>query len=72
MSKLSRRELLIFFSGSAGDAILGDKLLNGFASAGEVKTANIQLHTCTSTTSPTNLSTAEKFLAKRNQYLCGY
>lgn len=41
MSKLSRRELLIFFAGSAGAAILGDKLLNGFASGAEAKTPSI-------------------------------
>ncbi|MEH2085359.1 PhoX family protein [Nostoc sp.] len=41
MSKLSRRELLIFFAGSAGAAILGDKLLNGFARVAEAKTASI-------------------------------
>lgn len=39
MSKLSRRELLIFFAGSAGAAILGDKLLNSVVSSVEVKTA---------------------------------
>ncbi|MDZ8029661.1 PhoX family phosphatase [Nostoc sp. DedSLP04] len=41
MSKLSRRELLIFFAGSAGAAILGDKLLNSFASGADAKTSSI-------------------------------
>ncbi|MEH2176903.1 PhoX family protein [Nostoc sp.] len=41
MSKLSRRELLIFLAGSAGAAILGDKLLNSFASGAEAKTPGI-------------------------------
>ncbi|MDM9585425.1 PhoX family phosphatase [Nostoc sp. GT001] len=41
MSKLSRRELLIFLAGSAGAAILGDKLLNSFASGADVKTPSI-------------------------------
>ncbi|MEH2368777.1 PhoX family protein [Nostoc sp.] len=41
MSKLSRRELLIFLAGSAGAAILGDKLLNSFASGAEAKTSSI-------------------------------
>ncbi|MDZ7954219.1 PhoX family phosphatase [Nostoc sp. DedQUE09] len=41
MSKLSRRELLIFLAGSAGAAILGDKLLNSFASGANEKTASI-------------------------------
>ncbi|MFN6474733.1 PhoX family phosphatase [Nostoc sp. DedQUE07] len=41
MSKLSRRELLIFLAGSAGAAILGDKLLNSFASGADAKTPSI-------------------------------
>ncbi|MDZ8140729.1 MAG: PhoX family phosphatase [Nostoc sp. DedQUE04] len=41
MSKLSRRELLIFLAGSAGAAILGDKLLNSFASGADTKTSSI-------------------------------
>ncbi|MBN3938471.1 MAG: PhoX family phosphatase [Nostoc sp.] len=41
MSKLSRRELLRFFAGSAGAAILGNKLLNNFARVAEAKTASI-------------------------------
>ncbi|MDZ8085714.1 MAG: PhoX family phosphatase [Nostoc sp. DedQUE12b] len=41
MSKLSRRELLIFFAGSTGAAILGDKLLNTFARVAEAKTPSI-------------------------------
>ena len=41
MSKLSRRELLIFFAGSAGAVILGDKLLNGFASGADAKMPSI-------------------------------
>ncbi|MBD2529728.1 PhoX family phosphatase [Nostoc flagelliforme FACHB-838] len=39
MSKLSRREILIFFVGSAGAAILRDKLLNSVVSSAEIKTA---------------------------------
>ncbi|MGV0103703.1 PhoX family phosphatase [Nostoc sp. DSM 114160] len=41
MSKLSRREILIFLAGSAGAAILGDKLLNSFASGADAKTSSI-------------------------------
>ncbi|MCC5638454.1 PhoX family phosphatase [Nostoc sp. CHAB 5844] len=38
MSTLSRRQLLIFFGGSAGAAVLGDKLLTGLSSVAEAKT----------------------------------
>ncbi len=35
MSKLSRRQLLIFFGGSAGAAVLGDTILNGVTNIAE-------------------------------------
>ncbi|BBD57866.1 hypothetical protein NIES2109_06340 [Nostoc sp. HK-01] len=38
MSTFSRRQLLIFFGGSAGAAVLGDKLLTGLSSVAEATT----------------------------------
>ncbi|BCL37289.1 hypothetical protein NSMS1_37360 [Nostoc sp. MS1] len=38
MSKLGRRQLLIFFAGSAGAAVLSDKLLEGFTNVAEAIT----------------------------------
>ncbi|QLE56125.1 PhoX family phosphatase [Nostoc sp. TCL26-01] len=38
MSTLSRRQLLVFFAGSAGAAVLGDKLLDGVFSVAEAST----------------------------------
>lgn len=41
MSKLSRRQILIFFAGSAGAVVLGNQLLKGFFSSREAKTASL-------------------------------
>ncbi len=41
MSKFSRRQILIFFAGSAAAAVLGDKLFKGFVSSREAKTASL-------------------------------
>lgn len=38
MSTFSRRQLLIFFAGSAGAAVLGEKILDGVTSIAEAKT----------------------------------
>jgi len=37
MSKLSRRELLVFFAGSAGAVVLGDTVLNGVSSVAQAR-----------------------------------
>ncbi|BAZ65915.1 MAG: PhoX family phosphatase [Pelatocladus maniniholoensis HA4357-MV3] len=37
MSKFSRRQILVFFAGSAGAAVIGDKLINGVSSIAEAK-----------------------------------
>jgi len=37
MSKLSRRQVLVFFAGSAGAAVLGDKIIDSISSIAEAK-----------------------------------
>jgi secreted PhoX family phosphatase len=37
MSKLSRRQVLVFFAGSAGAAVLGDKIIDGVSSIAEAR-----------------------------------